>query len=624
MLLMAAIACMGFITLVSLNSLAIDALERLHNVSSLSAQLRADMLMLRRHEKDFLARKDLQYLQKFQQTYQQLMQRVDQLQARVHSADIEKQQVNNFASVISDYRQQFLLLAEQQQLIGIDATDGLYGSLRSQVHKVETLIKEYEQKYGESAELHSLMRTMLMLRRHEKDFMLRKQLKYVVKFSQRMVQMQQKVGAASLQKNFKESASTALSLYDQQFLQLASAEEKRGLNSQLGILAEMRDVIHQSETQLDELGQQITKATVNLISREKLLNLAAAGLLLVLTMAAIFMLSKNITKRISLLASMMSKASRERDLSSRIKMSGADEITAMANVFDRMMQEFDELMQQVGQSSRQLSKAASALQKSSEQSHHGVSLQLLNSEQLAAAMGQVNVCANDVAGHCAEAVTASKKAQQMSAKGQLRVQENVLSYRKLVDEIQSSSLIIEELNQQSSNIGAMLADIGSIADQTNLLALNAAIEAARAGEQGRGFAVVADEVRNLAMRSSQSTQDIEEVIGKLQQLAGSAVAAMARGGVQADDSIQNTDNVSLALKHIKGSGEAVNNINVQIAAAADEQLVVCNEVSQNIESVAAIARETADLTEQVADSGLVLQSLSEQLAENVQLFKLSA
>ena len=624
MLLMAAIAGMGLIALVSLNSLAMEALGRLHNVSSLSAELRSDMLMLRRHEKDFLARKELKYLQKFQQTYQQMMQRVEQLQAQVHSAEIEKQQVNNLAKVISDYRQHFLLLAEQQQIIGLDAIDGLYGSLRAQVHKVESLVKEYEQQHGESAELHSLMRTLLMLRRHEKDFMLRKQHKYVAQFTARMALMQQKVLAVSLEKSFKSSAVTALNHYDQQFLQLVSAEQKLGLNSQQGILAQMRAVIHQSETLIDALGQQITKATVNLISREKLLNLSAAGLLLVLTMAAIFALSKNITGRISLLAGLMSKASRERDLSSRIHLSGADEIAAMANVFDQMMQEFDNLMQQVRQSSRQLSQAATELQESSEQSHRGVNLQLLNSEQLAAAMGQVNVSATEVAGHCAEAVTASKQAQQASAKGQLRVQENVLSYTKLIDEIQSSSLIIEELNQQSSNIGAMLENIGSIADQTNLLALNAAIEAARAGEQGRGFAVVADEVRNLAMRSSRSTQDIEEVIGKLQRLAGNAVAAMTRGGLQAEDSMQNTDNVSVALEHINGSSEAVNNINVQIAAAADEQLLVCTEVSHNIESIAAIARETASLSEQVADSGLALQSLSEQLSENVQLFKLSA
>ena len=109
MLLMAAIAGMGLIALVSLNSLAMEALGRLHNVSSLSAELRSDMLMLRRHEKDFLARKELKYLQKFQQTYQQMMQRVEQLQAQVHSAEIEKQQVNNLAKVISDYRQHFIV-----------------------------------------------------------------------------------------------------------------------------------------------------------------------------------------------------------------------------------------------------------------------------------------------------------------------------------------------------------------------------------------------------------------------------------------------------------------------------------------------------------------------------------
>ncbi|KGJ95922.1 methyl-accepting chemotaxis protein [Colwellia psychrerythraea] len=622
--LLAILAAIGFLILITYNYLATDTLVKFNNISRHTVQLEAEMLMLRRHEKDFIARKDLKYLAKFEQTFREITLTLTQVDQQLLSVDITNNQITELKRVLTGYRNKFITLAKQQQSVGLHAKDGLYGSLRNEVHQIENLLTEREQLSGSTLDIHSLMRTMLMLRRHEKDFMLRREVKYSDKFNKRIEVMRNKLNNSEINQNFKQKTNVALDNYQQQFNKLVQGEQKLGLTSKQGIFGEMRGIIHQSETLLNAFSEFAIENIEQHINKKQRNDIVVGLCLILLVLLALTIIANGISRRITDLSTLMTLAASTKDLSLRANISGSDEISAMANIYNDMMAEFDGLMMEVKNSSLELAQASKDLKVSSEHTIAGVNRQLGDSELVVTAMTQVSDSVAEVAFNALEAATASSSAEKGSNSGHQLVTENRKSFIKLVADIESSGEIIQKLSKESNNIEAMLNDIRSIADQTNLLALNAAIEAARAGEQGRGFAVVADEVRTLAQRSAESTLEIENVVTRLQSLAAEAVSAMQLGKNQAEISVENTNNVELALSDIKKSSEAVNNMNRQIASAAEQQSTVVQEINCSLMSIAEIARDTANLSETISASSEQLQHLSDQLGHRVLKFTLSS
>ncbi|WP_407681437.1 methyl-accepting chemotaxis protein [Pseudomonas mangrovi] len=242
-------------------------------------------------------------------------------------------------------------------------------------------------------------------------------------------------------------------------------------------------------------------------------------------------------------------------------------------------------------------------------------------DQVATAMNEMSATAQEVARSAAGAVGSAQSVNDETLNGRQLVETQVGSIQRLAGEIDASVAVINQLASDSSSISQVLDVIKGIAEQTNLLALNAAIEAARAGEQGRGFAVVADEVRNLAKRTQQSTEEIEKMIAKLQGGVGAAVKAMGGSHQMADATVSESTKVQQALENILGAAGMIVDQNQQIAAAAEEQTAVAHDIDQNIVEISRAGERTAQGASQTEQASRELTQLVAQLKQLISAFR---
>jgi len=311
----------------------------------------------------------------------------------------------------------------------------------------------------------------------------------------------------------------------------------------------------------------------------------------------------------------------EGDLTRRLEVNGKDEIAQLGQAFNMFATKVHGVVSEVMNSVSQLSSAATELSMVTSQTSEGVARQQMETEQVATAMNEMTSTVQEVASHAEQAAGAANEANAESQKGNTIVGEGIKSISALAEEITSASSVIGRLETDSENIGTVLDVIRGIAEQTNLLALNAAIEAARAGEQGRGFAVVADEVRTLASRTQESTQEIQSMIEKLQSGAHDAVEVMTVSQTRASETVDHANQAGNALNSIASSVERINDMNLQIASAAEEQSSVAEEINQNVVRIADISQDTSTSMQQIASSSEDLAQLSTRLDQLVGNFK---
>ena len=341
--------------------------------------------------------------------------------------------------------------------------------------------------------------------------------------------------------------------------------------------------------------------------------------LLVLTL-----LSWSIIHGISAAVTSLERASTrlaEGDLTARTHDQSNDELGRISQAFDQMAERFQQTINQVAGSSSQLAAAAEETSAISVQTGDGVRQQQHEVEQVATAMHEMTTTVQDVARNAADAAESSRQADQEAQQGRQLATRTIDAIQSLAEEVERAAQVIQRLEQDSENISSVLTVIQGVAEQTNLLALNAAIEAARAGEQGRGFAVVADEVRALASRTQQSTTEIQTMISRLQEGTGEAVSVMQ---VSRDKAQQGVEAVGLASDRLLAITDAVthiNDINAQIASAAEEQSSVAEEINRNITNVSEIGKQASTASQQSAATSQELARLASDLQQLISRFK---
>ena len=358
------------------------------------------------------------------------------------------------------------------------------------------------------------------------------------------------------------------------------------------------------------------------------IELARSASIIALVLAVIvgsllaYLIAVSITGPLGRLLQVVVEIQRDSDLTRRTGISGTDELGVVARALDQMLDGFQNTLQKLAAAAAQLAAAAEQLSATSDETNGNITRQQMETDQVATAMNEMTATAQEVARNAADAADAAASADDETRSGQRVVTQTISAIKTLVDEVERATAVIHKLETDSEEIGKVLDVIRGIAEQTNLLALNAAIEAARAGEQGRGFAVVADEVRTLAQRTQQSTQEIQDMIERLQHGAQNAVSVMGESQKRAHGTAEQAAQAGDSLQAITAAVGRINDMNTQIASAAEEQTAVAEEINRNIVNISQAVADTSQGAGQTAQASDELARLAADLQARVGQFRI--
>lgn len=603
LILIGGVVVIGLSLLFAISMANSSKIVKLHNIQSQLKDIQSSILQLRRNEKDFLLRKDMKYQEKFNKNSEKLLAVVAELKSNLSVSDIPFGNITNVETNLKEYQASYNKLVNAWVNKGLNKTSGHYGKLRIATHNIEESIT--------SAKDLSSQVLLLTLRRHEKDFMLRNEEKYISKLKKTAALLEQQLSSAQTQQQLK----AYLNEIDNFFI----ISQEIGLTSKLGVQGEMRGVIHKAEADLKLEIKRIAQYIEENIASASVQYSMVTLIFSLFIVGSITFIAKQIITPLNNFSSRIISIRSANDLSQRITESN-DEIGLAAKEFNGFMIHFQNLVTNINDIVLSLRESTEIVSNSVLKTTDGLKNQSIEGDLVTTAIKEMGASANEIADNARNTKHKTDQAVSNANIGQNRLDSTISNINQLSEELINAGERVSFLQEKSTGITSVLEVIKGIADQTNLLALNAAIEAARAGEQGRGFAVVADEVRTLAVRTQDSTSEISNIINELQSTTVDIVNTVNQCKEQGLESVSQAKETESVLHNIIADVNDIANMTMEVATSVEEQSSVVQEVDRNIFRIRDIGEQVSNDAQDNTNASEQVSQLAQTLHQEAKMF----
>ncbi|MDN6318203.1 MAG: methyl-accepting chemotaxis protein [Marinobacter sp.] len=582
---------------------ALETYSQRSNIVTMLGQVNTSLTEARVEEKNFLLSGDEEYVQ----ASRALGDEVIEITQRIKPLLVDNKDISVLETIQADIQRYQSLMSDVET--NITQREEALSRLETKARILGSSLKAHSSLFFASAMFEDM-------RRAERKFLVEGDSSSVKSYLEDAKRMQGPLKSAAISAEEKVKITAALESYADEFQSVVTLTEANEQLSQ-DMVTTARRVTESANNLREVQGAKMeadhTQATT--------LIFAATGIAVLLGILMAYLITKAITSPINHAVAIASDVA-SGNLRVHINDNRTDEIGRLMSALAIMVSGLRELVRSIESGATNIAASAEELSTVTSQTSDGINRQKQETDQVATAMNEMTATVADIARNAEQAFTIAADAANQAAKGEHEVMETVSQVHSLSQEVSHSMGIIQGLQSETANIGTVLDVIKSVAEQTNLLALNAAIEAARAGEQGRGFAVVADEVRSLAQRTQSSAQEIEALVTTLQSSAKNSVSAMESSASLASHTLERATATGASIERITRSVDEIKQFNNQIATASEQQTSVAEEINQNVTRIRDVTDQSASSSNQTASSSSELAKLGSELQTLVSRFRL--